>query len=121
MTPKRMLTIGGLWYFIEGVAGFFSGSGFEFMRFGFSILCLGLGLLFMMARNENVSKLRTTVFMVGFLTTLGISLISYYAQWRGVFMPTALGYIFPTIWLVVAAGFLIVGLESTSTRIRRLN
>lgn len=121
MTPKRMLVIGGTWYLIEGVAGFFSGTGFDFMRFGFGIFCLSLGLLFVMARNENVSKLRTAVFMVGFLASFGISLIAYFAQWSGRFMPNALGYILPAVWLVVAIGFFLVGLGNTSTRIRRLN
>lgn len=121
MTPKRMLTIGGIWYLIEGVAGFFSGTGFDFMRFGFGTFCLSLGLLFLMARDENVSKMRTAVFMVGFLASLGVSLSAYYAQWSGMFMPNALGYILPTIWLIVSLGFFLVGLNNTSTRVRRLN
>lgn len=121
MTPKRMLVIGSAWYLIEGVAGFFSGSGFEFMRFGFGILCLSLGLLFIMARNENVSKLRTIIFMIGFLASFGISLTVYYAQWSGAFMPNAIGYILPTIWLIVAIGFFFFGMDNTSSRIRRLN
>lgn len=121
MTPKRMLTLGGAWYMIEGVAGLFSGSGFDFMRFGFSIFCLSLGVLFLMARNENVSKLRTAVFVVGFLASFGISLIAFYAQWSGRFMTSALGYFLPALWLVVAAGFFFVGLYNTSPRIRRLN
>lgn len=121
MTPKRMLTLGGVWYLIEGVAGFFSGTGFEFMRFGFGVFCLSLGLLFLMARNENISRLRTAVFLVGFLTSLGVSLSAYYAQWIGMFMANALGYIVPTVWLIVALGFLLVGLRNTSTRVRRLN
>ncbi len=121
MTPKRMLTLGGAWYLVEGVAGFFSGSGFEFMRFGFGTFCLSLGLLFLMARNENISRLRTAVFLVGFLTSLGVSLSAYYAQWSGMFMANALGYIVPTVWLIAALGFLLVGLRNTSTRVRRLN
>ncbi|MCE7859639.1 MAG: hypothetical protein DYG86_07605 [Chloroflexi bacterium CFX2] len=121
MTPKRMLTLGGAWYMIEGVAGLFSGSGFDFMRFGFSIFCLSLGVLFLMARNENVSKLRTAVFVVGFLASFGISLIAFYAQWSGRFMTSALGYLLPALWLVIAAGFFFVGLYNTSPRIRRLN
>ena len=121
MTPKHMLTIGGVWYLIEGVAGFLSGIGFDFMRFGFGTFCLSLGLLFLMARNENISKLRTTVFMIGFLTSLGVSLSAYYAQWSGMFMANALGYILPTVWFIVALGFLLVGLNNTSTRVRRLN
>lgn len=121
MTPKRMLTIGGVWYLIEGAAAFFTGTGFDFMSYGFGILCVSLGVLFLMARNELVSKLRTAIFAFGFIATLGISLISYYAQWSGRFMDNALGYIFPTIWLIVAVGFFVVGRDNTSTRIRRLN
>lgn len=121
MTPKRMLTLGGVWYLVEGVAGFFSGSGFDFMRFGFSVFCLSLGGLFLFARNENISKLRAAVFAVGFLASLGVSLSAYYAQWSGRFMPNALGYIVPTVWLVMAFGFLAVGLGGASTRVRSLN
>lgn len=121
MTPKRMLTIGGVWFLIEGVAGFFTGIGFDFMSYGFGILCVSLGLLCLMTRNELVSKLRTTVFVICFLSTLGISLIAYYAQWSGRFMDSALGYIPPTLWLIVATGFFLVGRDNTSTRIRRLN
>lgn len=121
MTPKRMLTLGGVWYLIEGVAGFFSGSGFDFMRFGFSVFCLSFGVLFFMARNENVSRLRTAVFIVGFLASFGISLAAYYAQWSGRFMDSAIGYISPTLWLVVSVGFFIVGRDNASHHIRRLN
>jgi hypothetical protein len=121
MTPKRMLTIGGVWYIVEGIAGFFTRFSFDFMTSGFSILCISLGLLFWLARNELVSRLRTSIFIVGFVATLGISLIGFYAQWSGRFMESALGYISPIIWLVVSVGFLVVGMDNTSTRIRRLN
>jgi 4-amino-4-deoxy-L-arabinose transferase-like glycosyltransferase len=121
MTPKRMLTVGGAWYLIEGAAAFFAGSGFDFMSYGFGILCLSLGILFLLARDELISKVRTAVFAVGFLSTFGISLTAYYAQWSGRFMDSALGYIPPTLWLVVSIGFFIVGRDNTSSRIRRLN
>jgi hypothetical protein len=121
MTPKRMLTIGGAWYLIEGAAAFFTGFGFDFMSYSFGTLCISLGALFLMARNESVSKLRTSVFAIGFLATFGISIAAYYAQWSGRFMDSALGYIPPTLWLIVAVGFFFVGRDNTSTRIRRLN
>lgn len=121
MTPKRMLTIAGVWYLLEGATAFFTGIGFDFMSYGFGILCLSLGILFLAARDELASKLRIVVFAIGFLATLGVSLIAYYAQWSGRFMDSALGYVFPTIWLIVAVGFFIAGRDNTAMRIRRLN
>lgn len=62
MTPKRMLTIAGVWYLLEGATAFFTGIGFDFMSYGFGILGLSLGILFLAARDELASKLRIVVF-----------------------------------------------------------
>ena len=109
MKPKFMLTIGGIWFLIEGITGFFMEGGFAFFTFGFSIFSISLGVLCLLTRNEGATKARNAIFMTGFLSTLGISFIAYYAQWSGVFMDSPVGYVPPTLWLVVAIGFFLVG------------
>ncbi len=109
MKPKLMLTIGGIWFLIEGITGFFMETGFDFSAFGFSVFSISLGILCLLNRNEPASKARNAVFLTGFLGTFGISLVGFYAQWSGVFMDSAVGYIPPTLWLIVAIGFFMVG------------
>ena len=115
MKPKHMLTIGGIWFLIEGLSGFFMVSEFDFIAFGFSIFCISLGTLCLLARNESSSKLRDAIFITGFLSTFGVSLIAYYAQWSGMFMDSPIGYLPPTLWLIVAIGFFLVGRANMST------
>lgn len=115
MKPKLMLTIGGVWFLIEGITGFFMVSGFDFMSYGFSVLSISLGVLCLTARNEPVSKLRNATFLTGFIATFGISLIAYYSQWSGRFIDSPVGYIPPTLWLIVALGFLLVGRADKSS------
>ncbi|MCK6585722.1 MAG: hypothetical protein L6Q49_21675 [Anaerolineales bacterium] len=114
MKPKLMLTIGGIWFLIEGVTGFFMAGGFDFSAFGFSVFSITLGILCLLMRNESPSKARNAVFLSGFLSTFGISLVAYYAQWSGLFMDTPIGYIPPTLWLIVAIGFFLVGRANMS-------
>ncbi len=109
MKPKLMLTIGGIWFLIEGITGFFMGGGFDFSAFGFGVFSISLGILCLLMQNEPASKARNAVFITGFLSTFGISLVGYYAQWSGLFMDSPAGYIPPTLWLIVAIGFLLVG------------
>ncbi len=115
MKPKLMLTIGAIWFLIEGLTGFFMVSGFDFIAYGFSVFCISLGILCLLARNESASKLRNAIFITGFLSTFGVSLIAYYAQWSGVFMDSPIGYIPPTLWLIVAIGFFLVGRANMSS------
>ena len=70
---------------------------------------MSLGGLFLMTRNEAASPARNAIFMTGFLSSFFVSLIAYYAQWSGLFMESPAGYIPPTLWLIVAIGFLLVG------------
>lgn len=116
MKPKLMLTIGGGWFLIEGITGFFMEGGFDFFAFGFSVFSITIGILCLLTRNETASKARDAVFMTGFLTTFGVSLVAYYAQWSGRFMDTPAGYIPPTLWLIVAIGFFLVGRANMSSR-----
>ncbi len=109
MKPRLMLTIGGIWFLLEGIAGFFMAGGFDFSAFGFSVFSMTLGILCLLMRNEPASKSRNAVFMAGFLSTFGIALVGYYAQWSGLFMDSPAGYIPPTLWLIVAIGFFLVG------------
>lgn len=109
MKPKLMLTIGGIWFLIEGITGFFMESGFDFFTFAFSVFSITQGILCLLMRNETATKARNAVFMTGFLSTFGISLTGYFAQWSGLFMDTSVGYIPPTLWLIIAVGFFLVG------------
>lgn len=115
MKPKLMLTIGGIWFLLEGITGFFMGGGFDFSAFGFSVFSISLGILCLLMRNEPASKARNAVFITGFLSTFGVSLVAYYAQWSGVFMDSPAGYIPPTLWLIVAIGFFLVGRANMSS------
>ena len=120
MKTKWMLTIGGVWYLIEGISVFFTTAGFYFMSYGFGLFCISLGLLFLMTRTEAPSRLRTTVLFTGFLSSLGISLIAYYAQWSGAFLDSPFGYITATLWLIVAIGFFMARRSKAFPRVRDL-
>ena len=109
MKPKLLLTIAGAYYLLDGLAGFFMVSGFDFITYAYGIFCISLGALFLMTRNEAASPARNAIFMTGFLSSFFVSLIAYYAQWSGLFMESPAGYIPPTLWLIVAIGFLLVG------------
>ncbi|MBI3169651.1 MAG: hypothetical protein HYZ22_14310 [Chloroflexi bacterium] len=109
MKPKLFLTIAGAYFLLDGLAGFFMVSGFDFITYAYSIFCMSLGALFLMTRNEETSKARNAIFMTGFLSSFAVSLIAFYAQWSGLFMVSPAGYIPPTLWLIVALGFLFVG------------
>lgn len=115
MKPKSMLTIGGAWFLIEGLTGFFMVSGFDFASYGFSVFCITLSVVCLMARNEPASKLHNVAFTAGFFSTFGVSIIAYYAQWSGAFMESPIGYIPPTLWLIVALGFFLVGRANLSS------
>ena len=114
MKPKLMLTIAGVYYLLDGLAGFFMVSCFDFIAWSYSIFCMSLGALFMMTRNEAASTARNAVFMTGFLSSFFVSLVAYYAQWSGRFMDSPAGYIPPTLWLIVAIGFFLVGRANMS-------
>lgn len=114
MKPKLFLAIAGAYFLLDGLAGFFMVSGFDFIAWSYSIFCMSLGALFLMTRNEAASTARNAVFMTGFLASFFVSLVAYYAQWSGVFMDSAVGYIPPTLWLIVALGFLLVGRANMS-------
>ncbi|MEO8356284.1 MAG: hypothetical protein ABI621_10235 [Chloroflexota bacterium] len=115
MKPKLMLTIAGVYYVLDGFAGFFMVSRFDFITWAYAIFCMSLGVLFLITRNEAASTARNAIFMTGFLSSLGVALIAYYAQWSGLFMDSPAGYIPPTLWLIVALGFFLVGRANMST------
>ncbi len=114
MKPKLFLTLAGAYFLLDGLAGFFMVSGFDFIAWAYSIFCMSLGVLFLMTRNEEASKARNAIFMTGFLASFAVSLIAYYAQWSGQFMDSSAGYIPPTLWLIVAIGFFLVGRANMS-------
>jgi hypothetical protein len=120
MKTKLMLTIGGVWYLIEGISVFFTTTGFYFMSYGFGFFCIALGLLFMMTRSEAPSRLRNTILFIGFLSSLGISLLAYYAQWSGAFLDSAFGYITATLWLIIAIGFFLARRAKAFPSVRNL-
>ena len=109
MKPKLFLTIAGAFFLLDGLAGFFIVSGFDFITWAYNIFCMSLGALFLMTRNEAASTARNAVFMTGFLASFFVSLAAYYAQWSGLFLDSPAGYIPPTLWLLVAIGFFLVG------------
>jgi hypothetical protein len=109
MKPKLVLTIAGIYFLLDGLAGFFMVSGFDFIAYAYSIFCMSLGALFLMTRNEAASPARNAIIMTGFLSSFFVSLVAYYAQWSGRFMDSPAGYIPPTLWLIVAIGFFLVG------------
>jgi hypothetical protein len=121
MKTKWMLTIFSLWYLVEGISVFVSAGGFYFMPYGFGIFCISFGLLILFIRNESPSRLRNAILFICFLSSIGISLIAFYAQWSGQFVDSLFGYIVPTIWLLVAIGFLIASRRSSALpRVRNL-
>lgn len=109
MKPKLMLTIAGVFYLLDGLAGFFMVSGFDFIAYAYSIFCMSLGALFLLTRSESASKARNAIFMMGFLSSFGVGLAGFYAQWSGKFMDSPAGYIPISLWLIVALGFFVVG------------
>ena len=114
MKPKLMLTIAGVYFMLDGLAGFFMVSGFDFTSWSYGIFCMSLGVLFLMTRNEAASTARNAIFMAGFLSSFAVSLVAFYAQWSGLFMDSPAGYIPPTLWLIVALGFFYVGRANMS-------
>jgi hypothetical protein len=121
MKTKWMLTVCGAWYLVEGFSVFFTSGGFYFMSYGFGIFCVSLGLLCLLIRNESPSRLRNYILFISFLSALGISLIAYYSQWSGQSMDSPLGYIVPTIWLIVAVVFFLASRRSNALpRVRNL-
>ena len=114
MKPKVMLTIAGVFFLLDGLAGFFMVNGFDFIAYGYSIFCMSLGALFLMTRSEESSKARNAIFVTGFLSSFAVALIGFYAQWSGKFMDSPAGYIPVSLWLVVAIGFFLVGRANMS-------
>ncbi len=115
MKQKLMLTIAGVYFLLDGLAGFFMVSGFDFIAYAYSIFCMSLGALFLMARGEPASKARNAIFMTGFLSSFAVALVGFYAQWSGVFMDSAAGYIPVSLWLIIAVGFFFVGRANMSS------
>ncbi|MEW6086081.1 MAG: hypothetical protein AB1607_15925 [Chloroflexota bacterium] len=115
MKPKLFLTIVGGFFLLDGLAGFFMVSGFDFIAYAYAVFCMSLGALFLMTRNEAESTTRNAIFMAGFLASFFVSLIAYYAQWSGLFLDSPAGYIPPTLWLLVAIGFFLVGRANMSS------
>ncbi len=115
MKTKLMLTIAGVYYLLDGLAGFFMVNSFDFIAWAYGIFCISLGVLFLMTRKEEPSKARNAIFMTGFLSSFGVALIAYYAQWSGLFMDSPAGYIPVSLWLIVAIGFFLVGRANMST------
>lgn len=114
MKPKLFLTIVGAFFLLDGLAGFFMVSGFDFITYAYGTFCMSLGMLFLMMRNEAASSARNAIFLTGFLASFFVCLIAYYAQWSGLFMDSPAGYIPPTLWLLVAIGFFLVGRANSS-------
>jgi hypothetical protein len=114
MKPKLMLTIAGAYYILDAIAELFQPDRFDFAPYAYSVFGLSFAVLFLLTRNEPASKARDAIFMSGFLSSLGVGLVAFYAQWAGTFMDTAVGYISPLLWFLVAAGFFLVGRANKS-------
>jgi hypothetical protein len=109
MKPNLMLTIAGIYYLLDAAAEIFQPNGFDFTPYAYVVYGLSFGTLLLLVRNEPASKARDAIFISGFLSSLGIGLVAFYAQWSGTFMDSAVGYISPVLWFIVAAGFFLVG------------
>jgi apolipoprotein N-acyltransferase len=116
MKPKWMLTIAGLYYILDAIAEIFQAGGFDFTPSAYTVFGLSFGALFLLIRNEPGSKARDAIFVAGFLSSLGVGLVAFYAQWIGTFMDSAVGYISSLLWFLIAAGFLLVGRANMSTQ-----
>ena len=116
MKPGLFLTVAGIYYLLDAIAEIFQPSAFDFTPYAYSIFGLSFGVLLLMIRNEPVSKTRDAIFMSGFISSLGIGLVAFYAQWSGTFMTSAVGYISPLLWFLVATGFFLVGRRNMSTK-----
>lgn len=109
MKPNLMLTIAGIYYLLDAAAEIFQPNGFDFTPYAYVVYGLSFGTLLLLVRNEPASKTRDAIFISGFLSSLGIGLVAFYAQWSGTFMDSAVGYISPALWFLVAVGFFLVG------------
>ncbi len=98
MKPKLMLTIAGVYFLLDGLSGFFMISGFDFITYAYSIFYMSLGVLFLIARSESASKARDAIFITGCLSSFGVALVGFYAQWSGKFMDSPAGYIPVSLW-----------------------
>lgn len=116
MKPGLFLTVAGAYYLLDAIAEIFQPSAFDFTPYAYVVFGLSFGLLLLLIRNEPASKTRDAIFMTGFLSSLGIGLVAFYAQWSGTFMNSAVGYISPLLWFLVAAGFFTVGRANMSAR-----
>ena len=123
MKPKLLLTIAGAYYLLDGLAGFFMVSGFDFIAWGYSIFCMSLGALFLMTRGEESSKARNApasktldaVFAGAWIATLGVGLNALYGQFSGNYMDTAAGYIPGVVMLGLAVWFFLASRANEST------
>ena len=120
MNPKWMFIVGGIWFLVEGTSIYFFGMVYEFMTYGFGVFCISMGILCLLSRNEAPSRLRNSVLTTCFLSALGVSLNAYYAQWSGTFLDTFIGYITPTLWLIVAIGFFLARRARPLPKVRNL-
>ena len=118
MKPKLMLTIAGVYYVLDGLAGFFMVSGFDFITYAYSIFCMSLGVLFLIVRSESASKARDAIFITGFFSSFGVAVVGFYAQWSGKFIDSPAGYIPVSLWLIVAIGLFLIGRANMSTSAR---
>jgi hypothetical protein len=109
MKPQLMLTIAGVYYILDAIAEIFQSGHFDFAPSAYTVFGLSFGLLFLLARNEPGSKARDAIFLAGFLSSLGVGLVSFYAQWSGTFTDSPLGYLASLLWFLLAAGFFLVG------------
>src|SRR5689334_4458231 len=114
MKPKLMLTIAGVYYIVDAIANVLQAGHFDFAPYAYSMYGLSFGVLFLLFRNESATKTRDAVFITGFLSSLGVGLISFYAQWAGTFWDLPIGYISSILWFIVATGFFLVGRANMS-------
>jgi hypothetical protein len=116
MKPKLFMTIAGIYYILDAIAEIFQPNGFDFTPYAYVAFGLSFGALLLLVRGEPASKARDAIFISGFLSSLGIGLVAFYAQWIGSFMDSAVGYISPLLWFLIAAGFFLVGRANMSAK-----
>ena len=115
MKPKLLLTVASVLYVLGGIAGFFMVSGYDYNAYGGAVAYLSLGVLFWLARDIPVSRALNAILTIGFIATLGGSLVALYGQYSGAYMDTAVGYVPGLVYLGIAVWFFLVGRASMST------
>ena len=114
MKPKLLLMVAGVLFVLGGIAGFFMAGGYDYTAYGGAVAYLSLGVLFWLARDIPTSRALNAILTIGFIATLGGSLVALYGQYSGTYMDTAVGYIPGLLYLGLAVWFFLAGRANMS-------